>query len=101
MEHRAEQLREEIDRLMENIGPDLTSRVGQYQTEKQQHDTEPELAAVPPELRKDYARVFHLKAEIEDLKALGAQADYAHQFHAQAAEAFRNLRDRFEAKEAT
>lgn len=95
MEHRAEQLQARIDGLMEEIGPGISLRVGQFQTEKEQQDAQPDMESMSPELKRKYAQVFHMKAEIEDIKSLGAWADYAKEFHGKTAEAFRVLRDRF------
>ena len=75
MEHRAQQAQEEIDSLMQRLGPDLSLRIGQFLTEREQREAEPEIATIPAELRKDYARVYELKAEIEDLKSAGARSD--------------------------
>ncbi len=94
MEHRRQQAQEEIDQLMEKVGPDITDRVGRFLTAREQGE-EPDVETMPAELRRDYARIFRLKAEIEGLKSSEATSEYSHEFHALAAKAFLAMGDLF------
>lgn len=94
MEDRKRHLQEEIDRILEKIGPDVSERVGWFLTAREQ-DRKPDVEDMPPELKVDYANLFHKKAEIEAVKYLAANSEDVRAFHQSQETAFIVLRNLF------